>query len=224
MSRRVKNVLKRLIIRQSAARPFLNDRYTARHRVVDHTAVTSLEQSIQTNYHFGWRTRSNYSDEASEKDLQDHLFRRRDLNRSELVPWLDSLRHLDNSKILEIGCGTGSSTVALAEQGATVTAIDIDEGALQVAIDRCKTYGIDAEFRNNSFDFIIFFACLEHMTVTERPVQELTIASLSEFNAHRKFILHTPAEEEYKNILHQQCPVVPKAFLEKQLDIAVRKN
>jgi ubiquinone/menaquinone biosynthesis C-methylase UbiE len=81
---------------------------------------------------------------------------------------------------LEIGCGTGSSIVDLAEQGAIVTGIDIDEDALIVARDRCTAYGLKASFmplngrqlagtlQARSFDLIIFFACLEHMTIKER--------------------------------------------------------
>lgn len=70
--------------------------------------------------------------------------------------------------------------MALAEQGAKVIGIDIDEGALQVAKDRCKIYGLEVElmmlnatnisntFLDTKFDSIIFFACIEHMTIEER--------------------------------------------------------
>ena len=83
---------------------------------------------------------------------------------------------------MEIGCGTGSSTVALVEQGAMVTGVDIDGGALIVAKERSNAYGLEAEFRllnsveiadtfgANAFDFVIFFACLEHMTIAERLI------------------------------------------------------
>jgi 2-polyprenyl-3-methyl-5-hydroxy-6-metoxy-1,4-benzoquinol methylase len=133
-----------------------------------------------SNYHVGWRSREAYSDEAYERDLNDHLLNRCEEDRSLVVPWLDTLRPLRSMKILEIGCGTGSSTVALAEQGATVVGIDVDEGAVLVARDRCRVYGITAdicvmgaeqirsEFQGQAFDLIIFFACLEHMTVRER--------------------------------------------------------
>ncbi|MGH8323085.1 MAG: class I SAM-dependent methyltransferase, partial [Steroidobacteraceae bacterium] len=82
--------------------------------------------------------------------------------------------------ILEIGCGTGASTVALADQGAVVTAIDVDGASVKVARTRCAAYGVEAEFRElnavdaaaalrgRCFDFIIFFAVLEHMTHAER--------------------------------------------------------
>lgn len=65
-----------------------------------------------------------------QRDLDDHTQRRLHVFRTQVVPWLDSARSLSGARILEIGCGTGASTVALAEQGANVTAIDIDEERL----------------------------------------------------------------------------------------------
>ena len=61
-----------------------------------------------------------------------------------------------------------------------MTGIDIDQGALQVARERCRVYGVEADFHSiNSqqirstlgeceFDVAIFFACLEHMVMEER--------------------------------------------------------
>lgn len=114
------------------------------------------------------------------RDLEDHTQRRLHVFRTQVVPWLASARSLSGARILEIGCGTGASTVALAEQGANVTAIDIDEASLVVARDRCRLHGVAAEFLQvngaateqlpqlGQFDFVIFFACLEHMTYAER--------------------------------------------------------
>jgi S-adenosylmethionine-dependent methyltransferase len=82
--------------------------------------------------------------------------------------------------VLEIGCGTGSSTVALAEQGAAVTAVDLDARVLDVARARCAEHGVEARFlalnasdvarklAGEPFDLLIFFASLEHMTLGER--------------------------------------------------------
>jgi 2-polyprenyl-3-methyl-5-hydroxy-6-metoxy-1,4-benzoquinol methylase len=114
------------------------------------------------------------------RDLEEHTSRRLQAFRTQVAPWLDSARALSGARILEIGCGTGASTVALAEQGASVTAIDIDEESLIVARDRCRLHGVEAEFLRlngaateqlpalGQFDFVIFFACLEHMTYAER--------------------------------------------------------
>ncbi|MBE9174988.1 class I SAM-dependent methyltransferase [Synechocystis salina LEGE 06155] len=87
---------------------------------------------------------------------------------------------MKNRKILEIGCGTGSSTVAFAEQGATVFGIDIHQGSINVANDRLELFGLDAtlactngiDIFNNAiaeeFDCIAYIAVLEHMTLQER--------------------------------------------------------
>ena len=113
-------------------------------------------------------------------DLHDHLLRRLEAFRVQVVPWLDDAKPLRGASILEIGCGTGASTVALAEQGAQVLAVDIDEPSMQVARERCRVHGVTAEFEvanatevmrlhhGRHFDFVIFFACLEHMTHPER--------------------------------------------------------
>lgn len=150
------------------------------HIAVDQRGLSAVGKSVRTNYHVGWRDPANYSHQAYESDLHHHTIRRLDIDRRFIVPWLDSAGPLEGQNVLEIGCGTGSSTIALAEQGANVTGIDIDEGALTVARDRSSVYGIDAHFVNmnageleqftTKFNHIIFFASLEHMTLDERLV------------------------------------------------------
>ena len=151
----------------------------ANFRTIDKPKVDLIEQSLRHNYFV--RCPGEYlSTDWGKNDLKDHLIRRLDTDRKIIIPWLDKARTLRGSSILEIGCGTGSSTVALAEQGAKVTAVDIDEGSLEVAGERCRAYGLDVSFaRANAtevnelfagrhFDFIIFYAALEHMTIAER--------------------------------------------------------
>ena len=46
-------------------------------------------------------------------------------DRHEYVPWLNELRRLDGVRVFEIGCGTGSSIMALVEQGSEVAGIDV---------------------------------------------------------------------------------------------------
>lgn len=139
-----------------------------------------LENSIRQNYHKGWRSEDNYTPETYAQDLQNHLTFRLEQDRTLYVPWLNKSVKLNGCRILEIGCGTGASTVALAEQGAQVIGIDIDEDSIQVAKDRCAIHNVDAQFisgnatalkdqlSHKKFDLIIFYACLEHMTYSER--------------------------------------------------------
>ncbi len=156
------------------------ERLRCNHRMISAESANQIETSIRANYHKGWRSETTYSVEGYRADLADHLHNRLNDDRGRIIPWLDNAHPLRGSRILEIGCGTGSSTVALAEQGAIVTGIDIDEDALIVARDRCAAYGLKASFMPlngrqlagifpaRSFDLIIFFACLEHMTIKER--------------------------------------------------------
>jgi 2-polyprenyl-3-methyl-5-hydroxy-6-metoxy-1,4-benzoquinol methylase len=138
-----------------------------------------LEQSLRKNYFVRFPERYLLTD-WGKIDLENHLFVRLDTDRSMVIPWLDNVRPLRGASILEVGCGTGSSTVALAEQGAEVTAIDVDASSLEVARERCRAYGLDVTlahanvaevyelFAGRRFDFIIFYASLEHMTLEER--------------------------------------------------------
>lgn len=149
-------------------------------RPLDAGRLATLEQSIRSNYHQGWRHESRFSPEAFRQDLHAHLLGRLEIDRKRYIPWLSKTIPLKNARVVEIGCGTGSSTVALAEQGATVTGIDIDLGALRVAEDRCRLYGVQAsiiegnaadlipEIRKADPDLIIFYACMEHMLHDER--------------------------------------------------------
>lgn len=114
------------------------------------------------------------------EDLSIHLLGRFSEAQSLTIPWLDSARSLRSSRILEIGCGSGASTAALVEQGATVTAVDLDKASLEAAEARLAILGLSASFvhanateaadllKGDDFDFIVFYASLEHMTHLER--------------------------------------------------------
>jgi S-adenosylmethionine-dependent methyltransferase len=117
--------------------------------------------------------------DAEERDQERADRLRRD--RVEIIPWLDRTRTLSGTAILEIGCGDGVSTVALVEQGARVTGIDIDPGFIETARERLRVRGLDArlECANaatllgidlGDVDWIIFWASLEHMLHEERIV------------------------------------------------------
>jgi len=113
-------------------------------------------------------------------DLESHVVGRLQAFRTWIAPWLDSLMKLDGARILEIGCGTGASTVALGEQGCEVVGLDVSAPALASARDRSTAYGLKPEFveanatsigsrfSGEKFDAILFFAVVEHLTWDER--------------------------------------------------------
>jgi 2-polyprenyl-3-methyl-5-hydroxy-6-metoxy-1,4-benzoquinol methylase len=153
-------------------------------RDIDGRSCDRLKQSLINNFFTKeGAVREEYlSMAAGKSDLLEHLYRRLGYYRHVIVPWLDHFKAINKASILEIGCGTGALTVALAEQAADVTAVDLDKNSLTVAKERCEIYGLEAKFIEANaidvkallprahFDFIIFPASLEHMTHEERII------------------------------------------------------
>ncbi|KAA8966032.1 bifunctional 2-polyprenyl-6-hydroxyphenol methylase/3-demethylubiquinol 3-O-methyltransferase UbiG [Mycobacterium sp.] len=128
-----------------------------------------------------WSTRDYWQTESGSHQLEQHTVGRLIYDRHEYMPWLNALRPLPGARVFEIGCGTGSSTFALAEQGAQVTAVDVMADSVAVSQERLRLFGlgdqslhhmnatdIGSNFDQKSFDFVLFFASLEHMTTDER--------------------------------------------------------
>jgi S-adenosylmethionine-dependent methyltransferase len=146
-----------------------------------------LRELLATSYFPSWFAGAEMGAFLSSPEgleaFRNHLFYRLEMDRYELVPWINSLLPLRGMRVLEIGCGTGSGTVALAEQGAQVTALDVHAEALLVAQKRCEIHGLrgirfvqanadrlTSMYRSGEFDLVLFFAVLEHMTLAERDV------------------------------------------------------
>jgi 2-polyprenyl-3-methyl-5-hydroxy-6-metoxy-1,4-benzoquinol methylase len=112
--------------------------------------------------------------DIGKKDMEDHMVNRIFDFRHRTIPWINSLISLGQAKILEIGCGTGCTTVALAEQGCELTSIDVNTDTIKVAKKRCELYNLQVNISamnaininelNTKFDLILFSASLEHMT------------------------------------------------------------
>lgn len=115
--------------------------------------------------------------------IGDHEFERLAYDRLNefrkfVIPWINSVHHLEGAHVLEIGSGTGNSTVALAEQGANTVGCDVCEKSVMLARQRLKAFGLDADLHvmngveiaqlNQHFDLVFHWASLEHMTYSER--------------------------------------------------------
>jgi ubiquinone/menaquinone biosynthesis C-methylase UbiE len=143
---------------------------------IDEGKREQLIQSVLVNH------KVDLKEDGLKHTADDYLFGRLENFRGRHIFFLDSLLGLKGKKILEIGCGNGGSSVALAEQGAEVFGLDVDESSLALAADRAAVYGLsdkiflkngnaevlDKLYEHNSFDVVIFFASIEHMTYDER--------------------------------------------------------
>lgn len=176
----MKNTLRRLFLT-----PPVPDALAKRFRPLDAVGRDRVQSVLRTHY-YADRPAGFLEHETGRAALHDHTVGRLEVDRVWVVPWLDATRSLDGLRVLEVGCGTGSSTVAIAEQGARVTALEPHRPSLAVAHERLAVYGLDVEFvegnateigtllAGRSFDFILFHACIEHMTHEERMISMRT--------------------------------------------------
>lgn len=124
------------------------------------------------------------SEEVMHRDVLANLMRRQSAFERFLTPWVNIRRRLSDATVLDIGCGTGSSTAAFARVAKRVKGFEIAPGPVAVASDRLKALGLDnaqvervhpnetidrikREFPDG-VDVIALIAVLEHMTVAER--------------------------------------------------------
>lgn len=96
----------------------------------------------------------------------------------------DSIGNLNSKKILDLGCGGGLLSEEFAKNGATVTGIDISEGAISIAKEHAKLNNLKIDyvvgsaenipFPEMEFDVVICADCLEHVANLEKVIAEIS--------------------------------------------------
>ena len=71
-------------------------------------------------------------------DLDRHSFQRHDAAVTYVVPWVNQAIPLAGKEIVEIGCGTGSSTAAFAPYSGRVYGYDISDSSIAAAEVRLR--------------------------------------------------------------------------------------
>ena len=148
-----------------------------RHRVADPEEAAAFRKHVDE---YVERNRS-FRSAAEKAAMVDTIVSGRLGNhRRRTVPWLAASVPLQEARVLEVGSGHGASTLALVEQGASVVATDIDEEALALCRARLASVGLkattqavnakdlQAQFKGQEFDIVLFYASLEHMVTRER--------------------------------------------------------
>jgi len=116
---------------------------------------------------------------------RDHAGGRSEFFREHMLPALESSRPIRGLRVLDFGCGTGSSAVVLAERGATVVGVEPEDVSLALAERRVKDLGFEEQITlqqipyltgdadtlplaDASFDLATVIGVLEHAFPHER--------------------------------------------------------
>lgn len=119
---------------------------------------------------------------AARRAIDDVVFARFHSALRHSIPWLQRCIDLAPATVVEIGCGSGSSTAALALNSGRVVGVDIDAPSVDAARARCQAYGLtNVELRGTTPaemldhatsvddpDVFVLYAVLEHQTYPER--------------------------------------------------------
>jgi 2-polyprenyl-3-methyl-5-hydroxy-6-metoxy-1,4-benzoquinol methylase len=135
--------------------------------------------------YFKWEPIADSQDEGDLRHLHDHLRGRFDDCRRWFMPWLRRVLDLKASRVVEIGCGTGSTTAALALDAREVEAYDIAGDSIEAARRRLQIMGLSnvrfhehhpdlllsavrEQQSSQTVDCFVLFAVLEHQLLQER--------------------------------------------------------
>lgn len=120
------------------------------------------------------------------KEYFDEVERRKYFVESH-IPGFAQFERWRGKRVLEVGCGIGTDTINFARAGAEVTAVDLSEESLSLAIRRAEVYGLSNRicFHHanaeelasavpvESFDLVYSFGVIHHTPSPRRVIEEI---------------------------------------------------
>lgn len=157
----------------------MNEKYV----ISDKSILQDIELALKETF-FSDKTDDFLNTDQGQTDIKANVFDRYNRALKYTVPWVSKATDLEGKNIIEIGCGTGSSTVAFSHFAREVSGYDIDEKSIAGARRRKQIMGIEnahfhvvtpencidsiLEHHPNDVDIILLYAVLEHQTIRER--------------------------------------------------------
>jgi 2-polyprenyl-3-methyl-5-hydroxy-6-metoxy-1,4-benzoquinol methylase len=150
--------------------------------LTDSEAIQLREAMLDTFFR-GWDA-AYLSSPQGQRDIEDLVFRRYDECANVIVPWIERHLSLAGRAVVEVGCGAGCSTSAIARFAASVDGYDIDGVGIEAARTRASILGQEnvtvhlaqsqdvlpaiRSAHSGGVDVVLLYAVLEHQTVGER--------------------------------------------------------
>jgi len=140
-----------------------------------------LKQHEKVNAYF--QLQSTYWKEIyASSGLYGEIYRNR---HDAVLDWVDSLNHPSGTRVLEIGCGAGLMSIALAQRGFHVYAID----SVETMVEQARKLAFDAEFagiltvdlgdvysltfEDESFDLVIAIGVIPWLDRVDLAIQQM---------------------------------------------------
>lgn len=137
----------------------------------------------QENVNAYFHSHSSYWKEIYAGDsVQAEIFR---IRQAAVLDWVENLSLAPGSRVLEIGCGAGFLTVALARRGLHVYAIDSTEAMVEQTRQHAEESGVSESlslavgdvcaltFEDSSFDLVIAVGVIPWLAQPQRAMQEM---------------------------------------------------
>jgi ubiquinone/menaquinone biosynthesis C-methylase UbiE len=120
---------------------------------------------------------SNFYDEEYFLGLEFRYFS--GAHENKLKTLLNFLGEVQGKKILDLGCGGGYFSYALAKIGAEVTSVDYSEQAVNFAQKRYPGLNFQvgtvydlSNYENDEFDYVVMMDIIEHVNDQQKAVEE----------------------------------------------------
>jgi SAM-dependent methyltransferase len=126
---------------------------------------------------------TQWRDVYEQEDVEGAIYRKRlDI----VLRWIDELAIPPGQKVLEIGCGAGRCTVALAQRGYLIQAIDSVEGMLNSTQEHAIEAGVsssvttslgdahDLAFQDGNFGLVLAIGVIPYLQFPQKALREMS--------------------------------------------------
>jgi 2-polyprenyl-3-methyl-5-hydroxy-6-metoxy-1,4-benzoquinol methylase len=173
--------------------------------IVSKPYTTYRQQQEEVNTYF--QAQSSYWKEIyAGNNLFADIYRQR---QAAALAWVDELALAPDSQVLEIGCGAGFLSVALAKRGLRVHAIDAAEAMVELTRQQAQEAGVaelvmvdigdvyNLAFADDSFDLVIALGVIPWLAQPELAIREM--ARVTRFEGH--ILLTADNKQRLDNLL-----------------------
>jgi len=132
--------------------------------------------------------------------------------RKNLFKRFEALRLLQNAKILDVGCGSGTLAKFWEQRGYYVIGLDISDKSLKIShgkgIKCVKGNAEELPFKNDTFDLVYSDGLLEHFLDPKPIIKEI-------FRVSKKYVCTIVPRDTLTNLIHNLILRPPKEYKKK---------